>query len=105
MKKPENIFVSLQLRKDQATGSLLLDIHFNNEAPNFTMDQDNISWSPTIEELDFIGEVFDLVAKNKRGGETRLHAPDGPATRQVDESTLLDRVMDKKDRRSITTDR
>jgi len=105
MKKPDNIYVALQLRKDQNSGNLLLDIHFNKEAPNFSHDQESISWSPTLEELDFIAEVFDLVAKNKRG-EAKAHLLDEPpATRQIDESQLLDRVMDKKDRRSITADR
>ena len=107
MKKPENIFISLQLRKDQTSGGLLLDIHFNKDAPNFTMDPENVTWSPTIEELDFIAEVFDLIAKNKRGSESKLRPlNEAPATRQVDESTLLDRVMDKKDRgRTFTADR
>ena len=106
MKKPENIYISLQLRKEQNSGGLLLDIHFNRDAPNFSIDQDSVSWSPTIEELDFIGEVFDLIAKNKRGAESRSHSlADSPTTRQVDETTLLDRVMDKKDRKSFTSDR
>jgi hypothetical protein len=103
MKKPDNIYVNLQLRKDQTSGGLLLDIHFNKDAPNFSIDHDNINWCPTIEELDFIAEVFDLIAKGKRGTEGKPRSTDeAPATRQVDETSLLDRVMDKKDRRSYT---
>ncbi len=102
MKKPENIFVSLQLRKDQTSGGLLLDIHFNKEAPNFSIDQETATWCPTIEELDFIGEVFDMIAKGKRAeNPTRSTSS---TSRQVDETTLLDRVMDKKDRRTAATD-
>jgi hypothetical protein len=103
MKKPENIFVSLQLRKDQVSGGLLLDIHFNKEAPNFNINQDSVSWCPTIEELDFIGEVFDLIAKGKHLDSQGRSSPLS-GTRQVDEATLLDRVMDKKDRRTVATD-
>lgn len=103
MKKPENIFVSLQLKKDQASGGLLLDIHFNKEAPNFSIDQDTVSWCPTIEELDFIAEVCGLITKDRRAEPKPRQESEAPATRQVDEASLLDRVMDKKDRRSTFT--
>jgi len=103
MKKPENIFVSLQLRKDQTSGGLLLDIHFSKEAPNVSVDQETVSWCPTIEELDFIGEVFELIAKGKRAESQVRSATNAVTSRQVDEGTLLDRMMDKKDRRTVAT--
>jgi hypothetical protein len=105
MKKPENIYVSLQLRKDQTSGGLLLDIHFNKDAPNFAVDDDNVSWCPTIEELDFISEVFDLIAKGRQLDTRQRAGSETPSTRQVDENTLLDRVMDKKERKSSIADR
>jgi len=65
MSKNNNIFVKLQIERDQNSGNLLLNVHFDKSAPNFWTDKDDISWSPTLEEIDFIEETFGLIPKHK----------------------------------------
>lgn len=105
MKRPENIYVSLQLDKDLVSGELVLNIQFDKNAPNFSTDKGIISWYPTTEELDFVSEAFDAIGKGKRHQLERQqtsqqsqptqhegweHSPDG--------KEVIDRVFEKKDR-------
>jgi hypothetical protein len=103
MKKPENIYVSLQLNKDDASGELVLNIQFNQDAPNFFNDKNTVSWCPTNEELDFVSEAFGMLAQGKRQRQDRVGEPDHreqSATREIsrdaDEKAILDRVLEKK---------
>lgn len=65
MKKNDNIFVKLQIEKDESSGELMLNIHFNKDTPNFVTDKDVISWCPTIEEINFVNEAFEMISKRK----------------------------------------
>ena len=105
MKKPESVYVSLQLEKDQTSGEMLLCIQFDRNAPNFFADKNIISWNPTMEELDFVSEAFSMIAEGKRLKHERTDDPNHPLANQrdewgrhTDEKALMDRVMDKKDR-------
>jgi len=60
MKKNENIFISLQIQKDQESKKLLLSVQFDKNAPNFSTETHTIIWYPTCEEIDFITEAFEL---------------------------------------------
>jgi hypothetical protein len=104
MRKPENIYVTLQLNKDDTSGELLLNIQFDQNAPNFSNDKNNTSWCPTIEELDFVSEAFSMLSKGKRQRQERTTDPDHrePTSttreipREADEKAILDRVLEKK---------
>lgn len=102
MKKTENISVSLQLVKDETTQELCLNIEFDQEASNFFRDKNSISWCPTIEELDFISEAFQMITnakhqRNNRQVDTEHRDPTSHAvTREADEKVILDRVLEKK---------
>jgi len=103
MKKPENIFVSLQLNKDDTSGELSLNIQFDQEAPNFYKDKSGISWSPTLEELNFVSEAFEMFSHGKSQRRERLdeienaeHPASRDFNRDTDEKAILDRVLEKK---------
>ena len=101
MKKPENIYVSLQLSKDESSGALVLKIQFDPDAPNFSTMKNTISWCPTIEELDFISEAFGMLSKEKRQrynrtDETEEDTSSHELIREADEKEILDRVLEKK---------
>lgn len=103
MKNTKNVYVSLQLKKDDTSGELLLNIQFNQEAPNFYSEKGTISWSPTNEELDFVSEAFEMIAIGKRHRqEGILESPDKEhygtheLARETDENGILDRVLEKK---------
>jgi hypothetical protein len=104
MKRPDNIYVSLQLDKDQASGELVLNIQFDKNAPNFFTEKGIISWYPTTEELDFVSEAFEAIARGKRSQQERqgytsqnqnvspddwVHSPSG--------KEAVERVFDKKE--------
>ena len=65
MKKNENIHVKLQIGKDENSGELTLNIRFDKDTPNFFTDKDVISWCPTIEEINFVNEAFEMMSKRK----------------------------------------
>ena len=65
MKKNENIFISLQIQKDLESKGLSLSVQFDKNAPNFSTENDSISWCPTCDEIDFIAEAFELIGTVK----------------------------------------
>ncbi|UCD13875.1 MAG: hypothetical protein JSW60_00210 [Thermoplasmatales archaeon] len=65
MEKNDNIFVKLQIEKDHQSGGLTLGIYFDKNAPNFSTENDSVNWSPTLEELDFIVETFEMISNRK----------------------------------------
>ena len=65
MKKNENIHVKLQIEKDRNSGKLTLNVHFDKDTPNFYTDKNVLSWSPTIEEIGFVNEAFEMISKCK----------------------------------------
>ncbi len=102
MKKQENIYVSLQLGKDSTSGEIVLNIQFDQNAPNFFVNKNAISWCPTNEELDFINEAFGLFSKRRHQRQDSLDDSDlkennsEELIREADESEILDRVLEKK---------
>ncbi len=65
MKKNENINVKLQVEKYRNSGKLTLNVHFDKDTPNFYTDKNVLSWSPTLEEIDFFNEAFEMISKCK----------------------------------------
>ncbi len=53
MGKDDNIYVKL-----------VLDVHFDKNAPNFHMDKEMISWCPTVEEIGFINESIQKISQH-----------------------------------------
>ena len=53
MGKDDNIYVKL-----------VLDVHFDKNAPNFHMDKDMISWCPTVEEIGFINDSIQKISQH-----------------------------------------
>ncbi len=66
MKKNENIFVTLQIGKDEKSGDLTINTFFDNKAPNFSTDKNRMNWCPTIEEIEFVNEAFVLLPKKNQ---------------------------------------
>lgn len=91
MKKNENIFISLGLQKDIESKSLLLSVQFDRNAPNFFEDNQVISWSPTIDELDFINEAFELMGKNHV--KCKRPEPENEETKEVDNTTEFEKAQ------------
>jgi hypothetical protein len=53
MGKDDNIYVKL-----------VLDVHFDKNAPNFHWDKDMISWCPTVEEIGFINDSIQKISQH-----------------------------------------
>jgi len=71
MDKHDNVFIKLQIEKNQHSGCLMITINFDKDAPNFSIDKNIMSWSPTFEELDFVIETYKMISKGKRREERR----------------------------------
>ena len=65
MNTTDSVFIKIQIEKSKHSGDLLLNINFDKDAPNFLINNDTICWSPTLEELDFVFETFEVISKNK----------------------------------------
>jgi len=65
MKKNENIFISLEIKKNVESKGLLLSVQFDRNAPNFFQEDEMFTWSPTHDELYFIKEAFGLMGGNQ----------------------------------------
>lgn len=63
MGKNDNIFIKLQIEKDNQSGDLTLGIYFDINAPNFSTEKDIFNWSPTLEEIDFIVETYEMISE------------------------------------------
>src|SRR5690606_36471124 len=68
MKKNDNIFISLQIQKDTESKGLCLSVQLDRHAPNISLGNETINWYPTVDEIDFIAEAFELM-----GGNTPIH--------------------------------
>lgn len=64
-KAHHNVFVELHIERDNKSGELMLNIYFDNNAPNFVNENDDFSWMPTTEELEFINEALVLFSQQQ----------------------------------------
>ena len=72
MDRDDNVFIKLQIEKSRHAEGLMLAINFDKNAPNFSVDNNMISWTPTFEELDFVIETFGIISKRKNREDTHL---------------------------------
>jgi hypothetical protein len=73
MGKDENIYVKL-----------VLDVHFDKKAPNFHMDNDMISWCPTVEEIRFINESIQKISQHHWNPTVATKSFSTPTTTEID---------------------
>jgi hypothetical protein len=63
MIKNDQIYITLQIEKNLETKTLVLSVHFDTNAPNFSTENERMNWNPTSDELEFISEVLDLLKR------------------------------------------
>ena len=51
-------------KDDNIQVKLVLDVHFDKNAPNFHIDTDRISWCPTVEEIGFIIDSIQKISQH-----------------------------------------
>jgi hypothetical protein len=97
MLKNKNIFISLQIEKNLENDALVLNIHFNSNAPNFSIENDVIYWNPTFDEINFVSEIVNLLTNQAYKGmmeepsaqvELEDEQPSVPQTPQSEDSNL-----------------
>lgn len=59
--KNENVYIKLEISRNPETGKLSLLAKFDQNAPNFSKEEDGFSWSPTSEERAFLNEAFEMI--------------------------------------------
>ena len=61
----DDIYVKLQLEKKSKSKSIGLRVQFDTDAPNFSSNKNEITWSPTPEEIDFIVQSFQMLSEKQ----------------------------------------
>ena len=61
MAKDDKIYMKLEICRDEASNKLMIMTHFDTNTPNFFKDDDGYFWMPTMEEKNFLNEVFELM--------------------------------------------
>ena len=72
----DKISIRLELSKDK-DDKLSIIVRFNGKASNFTIDKNECTWIPTIEEKQLIDEAFKLILDEK------TPVPPPPITRPI----------------------
>jgi len=96
MAKNDKIHVKIELGKNK-TGDLTLTAHFDSNAPNYKKEKDEIKWYPTVEEIDFINQAFDLIPEYKSTGQhfSNKQKPTTETKAPSKEETLPEEKIDK----------
>ncbi|MCK5459393.1 MAG: hypothetical protein KAI20_05840 [Thermoplasmatales archaeon] len=102
MKKNENLYIKLGLEKDQSSNELVINIEFDNNAPNFSKDKDVISWRPSYEEWAFANEAFEILLNgqnNKHGKKQNFEQNESVDKEefiaQDNEHEIVDKYLEK----------
>ena len=102
MKKNGNLYIKLGLEKDQSSNELVLNIEFDNNAPNFSKDKDVIRWCPSNEEWAFANEAFEilLIGQNYKHGkkqnfEKNESVDEEDFIPQTSEHEIVDKFIEK----------
>jgi hypothetical protein len=99
MLKNQNIFISLQIEKNLETKALVLNIHFDTNAPNFFTENKVMHWNPTSDEIDFVSEVVDLLShreyQHTSAAESTPHVPSDERTTPQETYPSSDSAIDE----------
>ncbi len=97
MKKNENIAISLQVQRNKESKALFLCVQFDKAAPNFTVDNDCITWYPTNDEIDFIADAFHLIGEQKE--EKKSESPElAPELKPTKSSAFSTEVQHREEK-------
>ena len=80
----------------------MLNIEFDNNAPNFSKDNDVISWRPSYNEWAFANEAFEILWKGqnqkhekKQNFEQKESVDNEDFIPQADEHEIVDKFLEK----------
>ncbi len=99
MDDTENIYIKVQIEKDLHTKKFMLKIQFDQNAPNFTFEKNNVIWTPTEEEVNFIVESFEMItrfAKNQGAHQLNALRATKEATPQIRSESSFHEAYEKK---------
>jgi len=65
-------YIQLHVESDQSFKELLLDIYFDENAPNFFTNENKMRWRPTADEMDSILEVFGILSQSSVSLEKKI---------------------------------
>lgn len=95
MSKNEKIHIKLEICKDNS-GKLTIMAHFNNNAPNIIINNNEYTWMPTIEEKELLNDAFNYFPLNKKTNQEEVK-PKSP------EPEIQKPIMEFKNEQEIKT--
>lgn len=84
--KEENVFIKIQIEKNHVSKNFKLSVHFDENAPNFLTQANQMYWTPTSEEMKFLIEMYEIIFKNNTENTNNF----------TSEKQLYDPLLDKK---------
>jgi len=82
MPKDEKINIKLEVTRDKTTGKLTILAHFDSNAPNVFIDNDDYSWMPTVEEQNLINDAFEFMPSSGTGGTPKKATHESPEKKE-----------------------
>lgn len=84
----KNIHCKIELIKDSSTGQMTLTAHLNPQASNIKTDEHTISWTPTLEEQQFLIDAIGLIQKQEQQPIVTFTKKINENTQKVNENTV-----------------
>lgn len=66
MADEDKVHIKIELCKNKDDGKIEVVAHFNKNAPNVIIENNEYFWMPTLEEKDLLNETFDLISGSKK---------------------------------------
>ncbi|MEM0466124.1 MAG: hypothetical protein QXX20_00770 [Candidatus Thermoplasmatota archaeon] len=99
MDENENIYVKIQIEKNVQNKKFILKVQFDQNAPNFTFEKNNVIWTPTEEEINFIIESFEMITrfrKNQNINQSNASLATQEQTSSTHLQSAFDDIYEKK---------
>jgi len=95
MAKDNKINLKLEVFKDKNSGKLSIIAHFDKSAPNIYKEKENFLWMPTVEEKDFLYEVFQMIPGESTITPSKVKNSKSEESKETDELSYQEKPRDK----------
>jgi hypothetical protein len=99
--RDDKIHIKLELYKDKKTDKLKLMTYFKPDAPNFLKDKEGYFWIPTVEEKNFLYEVFELISNDRINCKNNKKIENEPTEKKEEKKTRDTPPVDKTEEETV----
>jgi len=97
MTKDDKVNIKLEVYKDKTSGKLSIMAHFDSKAKNISINNNNYSWWPTIEEKNLIDEAYNLFPDNfTTNYKSTEKTTDATEIKTIEDNTIEEKITDQQ---------